>query len=210
MKERLQPYLLRREKANVLKELPNVTEITVPVNMSPTQADYHASFAKGVSQILHKKFISQFDLQRLMLLLANMRMVCDSSFLIDKESEDSPKLDELEHILLEKIDVKNSTRKVIIFSEWTQMLHMIGKMLQRNGIGYAQLSGKVAVKNRGLLVKKFETDEHCKVFLSTEAGGSGLNLQVADTVINFELPWNPAKKISELDVLTVLDSKINS
>lgn len=194
LKERLQPYLLRREKANVLKELPNVTEITVPVNMSPTQADYHASFAKGVSQILHKKFISQFDLQRLMLLLANMRMVCDSSFLIDKESEDSPKLDELEHILLEKIDIKNSTRKVIIFSEWTQMLHMIGKMLQRNGIGYAQLSGKVAVKNRGLLVKKFETDENCKVFLSTEAGGSGLNLQVADTVINFELPWNPAKK----------------
>jgi len=194
LKDRLQPYLLRREKANVLKELPNVTEITVPVNMGNIQADYHAAYAKGVSQILRKKFISQFDLQRLMLLLANMRMVCDSSFLIDKESEESPKLDELEHILFEKIDIKNSTRKVIIFSEWTQMLHLIGKMLQRNGIGFAQLSGKVAVKNRGLLVKKFETDENCKVFLSTEAGGSGLNLQVADTVINFELPWNPAKK----------------
>ena len=194
LKDRLQPFLLRREKANVLKELPNVTEITVPVAMGPTQAEYHASFAKGVSQILHKKFISQFDLQRLMLLLANMRMVCDSSYLIDKETDESPKLAELEHILLEKIDILHSDRKIIIFSEWTQVLHMIGKMLQRHGIGYAQLSGKVAVKNRGQLVKKFETDDNCKVFLSTEAGGSGLNLQVADTVINFELPWNPAKK----------------
>ena len=74
------------------------------------------------------------------------------------------------------------------------MLNLIGKMLHECGIGFAQLSGKVQVKNRDKLVKKFETDAQCKVFLSTEAGGSGLNLQVADTVINFELPWNPAKK----------------
>lgn len=194
LKDRLQPYLLRREKAGVLKDLPNVTEITVPVSMGTTQSEYHASFAKGIAQIIGKKFISQYDLQRLMLLLTNMRMVCDSSYLIDKETEQSPKLIELEHILLEKIDIKHTDRKIIIFSEWTQMLHMIGRMLQRNGIGYAQLTGKVAVKARGLLVRKFETDKDCKVFLSTEAGGSGLNLQVADTVINFELPWNPAKK----------------
>ena len=194
LKDKLQPYLLRREKAGVLKDLPNVTEVTVPVSMGTTQSEYHASFAKGVAQIIGKKFISQYDLQRLMLLLTNMRMVCDSSYLIDKETEESPKLIELEHILLEKIDIKHTDRKIIIFSEWTQMLHMIGRMLQRNGIGYAQLTGKVAVKARGLLVKKFETDRNCKVFLSTEAGGSGLNLQVADTVINFELPWNPAKK----------------
>ena len=67
-------------------------------------------------------------------------------------------------------------------------------MLHENGIGFAMLSGKVAVKNRNALVKKFESDPNCSVFLSTEAGGAGLNLQVADTVINFEVPWNPAKK----------------
>jgi superfamily II DNA/RNA helicase len=74
------------------------------------------------------------------------------------------------------------------------MLQIIGKMLHEAGIGFAQLTGKVEVKNRGKLVKKFEDDPECKVFLSSEAGGAGLNLQVADTVINFELPWNPAKK----------------
>lgn len=211
LKERLSPYLLRREKHQVLKELPKVTEITVPVSMHPVQQDYHASYAKGIAAILRKKFISQFDMQRLMLLLANMRMVCDSTFLIDKETFHSPKLEELEHILLEKFDLQHSNRKIIIFSEWTQMLHMIGKMLQNNGIGFAQLSGQVKVKNRGLLVKKFETDDTCKVFLSTEAGGSGLNLQVADTVINFELPWNPAKKnqrIGRIDRLGQLKKQL--
>lgn len=194
LKKRMEPVLLRREKSKVLKDLPRVTEIDVPVNMHPLQADYHAGFAKGVASILSKKYISPYDMQRLMLLLANMRMVCDCTYLIDKETYHSPKLVELEHILTEKFDLAHSERKIIIFSEWTNMLHIIGQMLRKNGIGYAQLSGKVAVKHRAKLVKKFETDPNCKVFLSTEAGGSGLNLQVADTVINFELPWNPAKK----------------
>jgi ATP:corrinoid adenosyltransferase len=194
LNERLKPILIRREKRRVIKELPQVTEITVPVEMHFDQASYHANYARGIASILHKKFISPFDLQKLMLLMTNMRMVCDSTFLIDKESYISPKLHELKHILLEKLDLKNNKNKVIIFSEWVTMLHLIGKLLHECGIGFAQLSGQVAIKNRDKLVKKFENDPDCQVFLSTEAGGSGLNLQVADTVINFELPWNPAKK----------------
>ncbi|MGH2644555.1 MAG: DEAD/DEAH box helicase, partial [Chitinophagaceae bacterium] len=194
LNERLKPVLLRREKRKVIKELPQVTEVTVPVIMHPDQAGYHASFAMGVSKILHKKYISPYDMQKLMLLLNNMRMVCDSTYLIDKETYISPKLEELKHILLEKLDIKNNERKIIIFSEWVTMLNLIGKMLHEINIGYVQLSGKVAVKHRGMLVKKFEADPYCKIFLSTEAGGSGLNLQMADTVINFELPWSPAKK----------------
>lgn len=194
LKERLKPLLIRREKSKVLKDLPKVTEITVPVAFHEQQQMYHANYAKGIAAILSKKFISPYDQQKLMLLMANMRMVCDSTYLVDKESNVSPKLNELKEILLEKLDLLNSKSKVIIFSEWVTMLNLIGRLLHACGIGFAQLSGKVAVKNRDKLVKKFETDPKCKVFLSTEAGGSGLNLQVADTVINFELPWNPAKK----------------
>ena len=192
--ERMKPVLLRREKKEVLKDLPNVTEITVPLNMHPEQTYLHANFAKGIATILKKKFITPYDQNKLMLLLLNMRMVCDSTFLIDKETHISPKLAELENILLEKMDAANSPVKIIIFSEWVVMLQLIAQMLHKNGIGYAMLNGKVAVKNRGLLVRKFETDTNCKIFLSSEAGGTGLNLQVADTIINFELPWNPAKK----------------
>ncbi len=194
LNDRLKAILIRREKRKVIKDLPNLTEITVPVNLHDEQRTLHAGFASGIASILRKKFISPYDQQKLMLFLANMRMVCNSTFLIDKETNYSPKLDELKEILIEKLDLKNNAKKVIIFSEWVTMLNLIGKMLHEIGIGYAQLSGKVAVKHRDRLVKKFESEPSCQVFLSTEAGGAGLNLQVADTVINFELPWNPAKK----------------
>jgi len=211
LNERLKPLLIRREKRRVIKDLPQVTEITVPVAMTVEQEAYHSDYARGISFIIRKKFISPFDLQKLMLLMSNMRMVCDSTFLIDKESHFSPKLHELKHILLEKLDLKNNKNKVIIFSEWVTMLHLIGKMLHECGIGYAQLSGQVAIKNRDKLVKKFESEPDCQVFLSTEAGGAGLNLQVADTVINFELPWNPAKKnqrIGRIDRLGQLSKNL--
>jgi hypothetical protein len=174
--------------------LPNISQVDVPVNFSPLQADYHASFARSVKIIVSKKFMTPYDLQRLQLLLANMRMVCDSTFLIDKETYDSPKLDELKYILIDQLDVKNSDKKIIIFSEWVIMHKLIGNMLRENNIGFTELNGSVPVKLRGELIRGFESNPDCKIFLSTEAGGSGLNLQVADTLINFELPWNPAKK----------------
>lgn len=192
--ERMKPILIRREKRTVLKDLPDVTEVNVPVSFHSEQEAMHANFANGIAKILGKKFITPFDQQRLMLLLNCMRMVCDSTFLIDKQTNISPKLHELRYILREKLEVKERPAKIIIFSEWVTMLSLIGKMLREEGIGHVTLSGKVSVKNRGKLVEKFEQDPDCKVFLSSEAGGAGLNLQVADTVINFELPWNPAKK----------------
>ena len=194
LNERMQPILLRREKRQVLKDLPNVSQIDIPLNMHPYQQDYHTGFAKSLSQLIRKKFLTAFDMNRIMLLLNNMRMTCDSTFLIDKETNHSPKLDELKHILTEKLDVKSSGRKVIIFSEWTRMNGLIGRLLRENDIGFTELSGKVAIKKRQALVEEFFENPDCQVFLSTEAGGAGLNLQAADTVINFELPWNPAKK----------------
>jgi superfamily II DNA/RNA helicase len=71
---------------------------------------------------------------------------------------------------------------------------LIGKLLRENKVGFVELNGKVPVKMRGELIHKFESNPEYKVFLSTEAGGTGLNLQIANTIINFELPWNPAKK----------------
>ncbi len=198
LKERLQSILIRREKRNVLKQLPDISEMDVPVEMHPKQAQYHASYAKGIASILRKKFITPFDMQKLMLLLSKMRMVCDSTNLVDYETNYSPKLDELKDILFEKLDINTNGKKVIIFSEWIRMNNIIGKMLRENNVGFAELSGNIPVKHRGKLIQKFEENKDCRVFLSTEAGGSGLNLQVADTVVNFELPWNPAKKNQRL------------
>jgi SNF2 family DNA or RNA helicase len=154
LKERLKDILIRREKRQVIKELPNVTEVLVPIDLHEDQMMYHAGYAKGVAAILRKKFMTPYDHQRLMLLMNNMRRVCDSTFLIDKKTYISPKLDELRTVLLDKLDVLNSDSKIVIFSEWATMLALIGKMLREEGIGFAQLTGQVAVKNRGKLIKK--------------------------------------------------------
>lgn len=209
LNQNLEQILIRREKRKVIDQLPNVQQTNIPVNLSPLQADYHASYSKGIASIIRKKFLTPYDLQKLQLLLANMRMVCDSTYLIDEETNESPKLEELKYILLEKLDVPNSDRKIIIFSEWVKVHKLIGKILRDNNIGFTELNGSIPVKLRGELIRKFETNPHCKIFLSTEAGGVGLNLQVADTLINFELPWNPAKKNQRIGRIDRLGQKSN-
>jgi SNF2 family DNA or RNA helicase len=206
---KLADILIRREKRNVLDQMPNVQQIDIPVALSPEQAEYHASYAKGIAAIIRKKYLTAYDLQRLQLLLANMRMVCDSTYLIDEETNVSPKLEELENILFEQFDLKNTDRKVIIFSEWIKVHKLIGQLLRQNKIGFVELNGKVPVKARGDMIRKFENSPECKVFLSTEAGGAGLNLQIANTLINFELPWNPAKKNQRIGRIDRLGQKSN-
>ncbi|MDA3928366.1 MAG: DEAD/DEAH box helicase [Prolixibacteraceae bacterium] len=207
--KKLEPILIRREKKQVLEQLPNVQQINVPVNLTQLQSDFHSSFASGIGKIIRKKFLTPYDMKKLQMLLAKMRMVCDSTYLIDDETNESPKLDELENILFEQLDIKNSNRKIIIFSEWVKVHKLIGQMLRKHNIGFTELNGKIPVKLRGELIKKFETNDHCKIFLSTEAGGSGLNLQVADTLINFELPWNPAKKNQRIGRIDRIGQKSN-
>ncbi|MCD4691976.1 MAG: DEAD/DEAH box helicase [Calditrichales bacterium] len=194
LKKKLSGVIIRREKEDVLKELPAVQEVTVPVVLHDAQAEIHAGFARSLAPIIAKKHKTIYDMQRIQQILMSMRMVCDSTYLVDKETNFSPKLDELQEILLEKLDIVNKGKKVIIFSEWKTMLHIISKMLTSNHINHAVLTGDVPVKKRGHLIDEFAKNPDCLVFLSTEAGGTGLNLQFADTVINFDLPWNPAKK----------------
>ena len=207
LNKKLDAILIRREKRKVIEQLPNLQQINIPVSLSPLQADYHSSYARGLAQIIHKKFLTPYDLQKMQLLLASMRMVCDSTYLIDEETNESPKLEELKHILLDKLDVQNREVKIIIFSEWVKVHKLVGQMLRENNIGFVELNGKIPVAKRGDLIRKFETNPQYKIFLSTEAGGSGLNLQIADTLINFELPWNPAKKNQRIGRIDRLGQK---
>ena len=207
LNERLSNILIRREKRNVLSQLPNVQQTDIPVELSPLQMEYHGSYAKGIASILRKKFLTPYDLQKLQLLLSNMRMVCDSTYLIDETTNESPKLEELKDILFNQLNLKNTDRKIIIFSEWIKVHKLIGQVLRENQIGFVELNGNIPIKSRGDLIKKFENNPECKIFLSTEAGGAGLNLQVADMLINFELPWNPAKKNQRIGRIDRLGQK---
>ena len=103
----------------------------------------------------------------------------------------SPKLQELGDIL-EEIQA-DGEHKIIIFSEWQRMLELVRDHLQDLGLGYAWHTGQVPQPQRRKEIRRFRQDDDCRVFLSTDSGAVGLNLQVADVVINLDLPWNPAK-----------------
>jgi hypothetical protein len=120
-----------------------------------------------------------------------MRMLCNSTFLFDKETNHSPKLDEFREIIREL--ALEEKRKVVVFSEYERMTYLAGEELRKLGIGFVSLHGGVPARKRGALMEKFRREPDCAVFLSTDAGGVGLNLQAASAVVNFEPPWNPAR-----------------
>jgi hypothetical protein len=187
----LKPLVIRRRKEEVLRELPQELINNYYLDLHHQQQKIHTGYLQSLIPILNKKFLTPIDLRRIQELLVRMRMVCDSIYLIDRKTHISPKLQELEGIVDEM--VVQSGRKMVIFSEWTTMTYLIGRFLSEAGIGFVELSGKIEVKKRQALIDEFTANPKCRVFLSTDAGGTGLNLQAADCVVNFELPWNPAK-----------------
>ncbi len=189
--EKLKPLVIRRRKEQVLQDLPDQVTNTYYLELSEEQAKMHNGYMSGLLFLLNKKFLTPMDVRRIQELLLQMRRVCDCTYLVDRSTKISPKLKELEGILDEL--VIQSKRKMVIFSEWTTMTFLIAKQLSKMGISFVELSGKIPVNKRQALIDEFTNNPECKVFLSTDSGGTGLNLQAADCVLNFELPWNPAR-----------------
>ncbi|MFN7950617.1 MAG: helicase-related protein [bacterium] len=118
------------------------------------------------------------------------RMSCNAAGLVDKRTDGSPKLDELQR-MIEDVCV-TAGRKAVVFTEWESFQRMAAERAAALDIGYVRLHGGVPTAKRGALIERFRDDPDCQLFFSTDAGGVGLNLQWADTVINLDLPWNPA------------------
>jgi ATP:corrinoid adenosyltransferase len=188
---RLKSIVIRRRKEEVLSDLPEEVVNNYYLPLHEKQAKIHNGYMQSLLPLINKKYLTPMDLRRIQELLLRMRMVCNSTYLIDRKTNISPKLAELEGVIDELV-VQNG-RKMIIFSEWTTMTFLIARHLSDAGIGFVELSGKVPVKKRQALIDEFTQNPDCRVFLSTDAGGTGLNLQAADCVVNFELPWNPAR-----------------
>jgi SNF2 family DNA or RNA helicase len=191
LREQLKPILLRRTRATVMKDLPERTVEIVRITPTQEQLDHHVSHMRTVSQITRKKFISEMDLLRLQKALLMCRMAADSSFLVDKQPPGfSSKLDRLAELFDELFSEED--RKVVLVSEWTTMLNLIESLLKKRKLNFVRLDGCVPQKKRQQLVQQFQTDSDCRLFLTSNAGSTGLNLQAANTVINVDLPWNPA------------------
>ena len=192
IREKLEPILLRRTPRPRCSAAAarTCTDSTVYVELTEAQHGPYADQQATLARLIAKKYLSEVDRRRILCCLANLRMLCDSTFLYDKQTSVSPKLDELAELLPEL--VIEGGHKVVVFSQWEQMLHQAAAVLDRLQVAFVLLHGGVPGKDRRALLERFRTDPECRVFLSTDAGGTGLNLQAADTVINLEVPWNPA------------------
>lgn len=194
--EQIKDKLIRRTKKGVQLQLPKRSDQYILVPMTSAQADYHAEFKWEVAKIRSKyqkfHFISEQDRKRLMLLLGQMRMVADSTFILEQnlKTRSDVKIAEVMN-LLENI-FESGNEKVVIFSEWERMTRLVAIELEKRNIRYEYLNGSIPAKQRGELVENFNSLPESRVFISTDAGSTGLNLQVASTLINLDLPWNPA------------------
>lgn len=191
----LAPVLLRRRKSEVLSQLPPRVDNTVFVSMTDEQRRHHEEGGEIVARIVHRwrrtGYLSDADQRRLTCSLQNMRMSCNSTYLLDRKTDDGAKPDEL-MILLEEL-FEQPDAKAVVFSQWVRTHELIVRRLEKRGWGYVLFHGGVSSGKRGALVEQFHRESDCRVFLSTDAGGVGLNLQhAASTIVNMDVPWNPA------------------
>jgi superfamily II DNA or RNA helicase len=193
------PYTLRRTREEVLQDLPSRVDNNFFVEMTPAQMQAYQEYKETVARLAAKarrRPLTPKEQQILLNSLMKMRIICNALALHDKKiplgecEKTSPKLRELGQILSDQI-LENG-KKAIVFSQWAEMLKLTEPVMKRLGLGYVKLTGEVPSAKRGDLIQCFFEDPDCRVFLSTDAGGLGLNLQAASLVINLDLPWNPA------------------
>jgi hypothetical protein len=193
LRRRIAPVMLRRNRSLVSDQLPDRTEVRLDIPMNAMQQELHdsAMSAAGLlAKIAKRRPLTPGEQNRLMSALQQARMACDAAGLVDKETQGSPKLDELSR-LLEELCLQ-SNRKAVIFSQWALMTEMVESLVRSMGLGCVRLHGGIPSHKRGELMDKFQHDDAVQIFISTDAGGVGLNLQSATVLINLDMPWNPA------------------
>jgi SNF2-related domain/Helicase conserved C-terminal domain len=191
LREKLKPVLLRRTRSQVMEELPERSTEIVRIRPTDEQAGMSNEYFKRAAQIAAKAWLTEMDLLRIQKFLLMSRMACNSTYLVDKEEPGfSSKLERLAE-LLDQLS-QEEDRKIILFSEWTTMLDLIEPLAKRSGLDFVRLDGSVPQKKRQEIVHTFQNDRSCRLILLSNAGNTGLNLQAANTVINVDLPWNPA------------------
>lgn len=198
--ERVRPFLLRRTKEQVLTDLPPKTEIIRWVELAGGQRDLYESlrlaFDKKLRQVLAQKGVAQSQIMILDALLKLRQACCDPRLVklpgtahavAPHGSQESAKLELLLEMLTELLE---EGRRVLLFSQFTSMLALIEVELERRGIAYAKLTGQT--KDRDTPIRRFQDGEVPLFLISLKAGGTGLNLTAADTVIHYDPWWNPA------------------
>lgn len=198
--KRIRPFLLRRLKEDVLNELPDKIESIESVELSKDQkelyAGYLAKLRHDTLKHLDKDTLRKNRIKILAGLTRLRQICCHPGLFIDGYKGKSAKLQQLFEIIEE---CRHSGRKVLIFSQFTKMLDIIGRSLTKQGTPYFYLDGQTPSEDRFELCNRFNDGERSFFLISLKAGGTGLNLTGADTVILYDSWWNPAVEEQAMD-----------
>ncbi|NGX60795.1 MAG: RNA polymerase-associated protein RapA [Chlamydiae bacterium] len=194
LKKKVAPFILRRMKEDVLDDLPPVSEILYHCHLTDTQKVLYQSYAASakaeLSRLVKKEGFEKIQIH-VLATLTRLKQICCHPAIFAKDTievGDSAKYDMLMDLLPTLIEGKHKT---VIFSQYTKMLSILREDLDAQGVPFAYLDG--SSKNRLDIVNRFNEDPNIPIFLvSLKAGGTGLNLIGADTVIHYDMWWNPA------------------
>lgn len=202
LKKLIYPFTLRRTKEQVAKDLPDKTVSVLWCTMEAGQRKLYNHYRDGYRNRLLKKIdeegIAKSGMDVLEGLL-RLRQICDHPALVTKEEADSHTSVKIEELIRE-VQENAGNHKLLVFSQFTGMLHLIRDEFEKAGITYCYLDGKTSLPKRKEEVTRFQEDENIKAFLiSLKAGGVGLNLTVADYVYLVDPWWNPAAEQQAID-----------
>ncbi|CBL44165.1 predicted helicase [gamma proteobacterium HdN1] len=198
--QRIQPHILRRKKSEVAKELPSKTEVLIPITMTEPQREfYDALHALTQREITDLLLADGHETTRISILdaLLRLRQLCCDPRLLPLEDAKSLPSAKLDHLLVMLEELVEEGRRILVFSQFTSMLALIREALQQRKIPHLLLTG--ATQNRQALVERFQAENEPIFLISLKAGGVGLNLTAADTVIHFDPWWNPAAEEQATD-----------
>ena len=203
LSKRVSPFMLRRTKAEVATELPDKTEIIQLIELGEAQSNIYESVRMTMSNEIKQAFEkTQGSANKIIIgnALLRLRQICCHPALLKIDSIDasyeSAKLNWLTTVLPNMIE---EGRKILLFSSFTSMLDIITEHLSKMGIDSLILTGKTPAAKRGALIEQFQQGSSPVFLISLKAGGAGINLTAADTVIHFDPWWNPAAEAQASD-----------
>lgn len=193
LNKHIRPFILRRLKSEVIKELPPKIEHKITVEMAEEQKKVYAAYLQNAKEQIDSNIKEKgFNKSKLMILsiLTRLRQICcDPSIFIENYKGDSGKLAALDNIIDNSI---NSGHRILLFSQFTSVLKNIGTFLSEKNVEYMYLDGQTKMEERGHMVNEFNKGKGDIFLISLKAGGTGLNLTGADVVIHYDPWWNPA------------------
>jgi superfamily II DNA or RNA helicase len=201
LRELLGPYILRRTKAEVAKDLPPKTELFRPVELRGQHRELYETIRvaahSAVRKLIKTKGLAASTVPILGALTKLRQVCCDprlAGFERNEKASKSSKLNFFEELLTERLQAGS---RILVFSQFTSMLKLIADRLDERGVKYTALTG--ATEDRGKVVDEFESGSVAVFLISLRAGGTGLTLTSADTVIHYDPWWNPAVQAQATD-----------